>query len=226
MMEPIIEETRTLASSTYSRLREDILRAELTPGSKLNIRALCVRFNVGLSPVREALSRLSSEGLVRRVDQRGFTVADLSSAELVSLTRARCWINEIGLRRSIECGGLVWEEGLLLAFHRMQRVPRVEQDPHERSPAWASAHMHFHRALVCASGSDWITQFCDELFEAAERYRYFARRAERVRANVADEHEAIMSAAIAGDADLAVERLNAHFQHTAGLVEQALKDRT
>ena len=51
----------TLASTVYDQLRQDILTVELPANAKLNIRALCERFSVGLSPVREALSRLSRE---------------------------------------------------------------------------------------------------------------------------------------------------------------------
>ena len=216
------ESRSTRATTTYATLRSDIIRAEITPGSKLNIRALCERFDVGLSPVREALSRLSSEGFVTHSDQRGFSVSDIDTRDLDGLTKARCWINEIGLRRSIASGDEAWEERLLLAFHRMNRVARLTDEPHARSVPWAAAHMEFHRALVGDSGSDWITRICDELFEAAERYRYAARRAERVRTDVASEHEAIMQAAIGREADRAVGLLNAHFERTAGLVRIAL----
>jgi DNA-binding GntR family transcriptional regulator len=217
------EARQTQATSAYAALREIIITGEIPPGSKLNIRALCERLDTGLSPIREALNRLSSEGLVTHSDQRGFTVTGLDIKELADLTRARCWINEIGLRQSIAHGGDAWEEDLLLAFHRMNRIPRLTEDPYARAPAWAKAHMIFHRALVCASGSAWITRYCDQLFEAAERYRFAARHAERPRVDVASEHEAILNAAIRRDADQAVALLNAHFDRTAGLVRQTLQ---
>jgi len=213
----------TLATSAYAALREAILRAEIPPGSKLNIRALCERFDVGLSPMREALNRLSSEQFVTHSNQRGFTVADLNVAELEELTRARCWVNEIGLRQSIAQGGAAWEEDVLLAFHRMNRIPRLTEEPHARAAPWAKAHMEFHRALVGASGSAWIGRFCSELFEVAERYRYAARRAERARTDVASEHQAIMTAAMDRDADRAVALLNAHFEQTTSLVRLTLQ---
>lgn len=212
----------TLATSAYEALREGILRAEMRPGDKLKIRALCERFGAGLSPVREALNRLSSEGFVTRSDQRGFAVAGVTVEELEQLTRARSWINEVGLRQSIARGDAAWEEGVVIAFHRMSRIPRLTADPLVRSAAWAKAHMAFHHALVCASGSAWITRFCDELFETAERYRFAARHAERAREDVASEHEAIMQATIARDADRAVGLLAGHFEQTASLVRQAL----
>src|SRR5205085_6496812 len=67
----------TLASHVYDRLRQDIISVAIEPGEKLHIRSLCERFEVGLSPMREALSRLSSERLVAQSDHRGFAVAPM-----------------------------------------------------------------------------------------------------------------------------------------------------
>ncbi len=226
MNDSIEDERPTLASVAYLQLRDEIIRAELPPGTKLNMRVLCDRFGVSLSPMREALSRLASDGLVTQSAQRGFAVAHLTLDGLDDLIRARCWVNELGLRKSIAHGDSAWEENLVLALHRMNRIPRVVDDPLERTAAWSKAHMEFHRALVCASGSGWITRFCDELFEAAERYRYFARRANREQSIGADEHEMITSAAISRDADRAVALLNAHFQKTADRVRQVLAANT
>src|SRR3990172_5019394 len=83
----------TLASSVYERLRQDVLTGELLPGHKLRIDALRLRYGVGASPVREALNRLVSEGLVTLEDQKGFRVAPVSLDELRELTHTRCLIN-------------------------------------------------------------------------------------------------------------------------------------
>ncbi len=209
------EARTTRTNAIYQQLRASILRAEFAPGSKLNMRALCERFDVSLSPLREALNRLASEGLVTPLEQRGFIVPTVTQEGLEELVLARSWICEIGLRQSIARGDQAWEEQLLLAYHRMSRIPKVKEDPNERSPEWSKAHKDFHRALISASGSQWITRFCDEMFEAAERYRYVARKADRVRSAVANEHEAIMQAALDRNADLAVQLLLGHFNRTA-----------
>src|SRR5713226_2158585 len=83
----------TLASAVYEQLRDDIITGAEPPSRRLHIQGLCDRFAVGLSPVREALSRLSSEGLIKQTDRRGFSVTGVSLSELFDLTRARCWIN-------------------------------------------------------------------------------------------------------------------------------------
>lgn len=213
---------QTLATTTYGQLRDEILTGSIIPDTKLNIRALCGRFAVGLSPMREALTRLSAEGLVQQSDNRGFTVLPVSTAELMDLNMARCWVNEVGLRQSIARGDAEWEEGLLLAFHRLSRTPRHQADNADRNPAWEQAHRMFHRALIGGSGSQWLTETCERLFEAAERYRHLARIAGVFRGGQEDEHRAIMQAAVDRKADEAVERLTMHFDRTAQLVRQVL----
>lgn len=218
--EPAAKET--LASSIYDQLRQDILTVALPADTKLNIRALCERFDVGLSPVREALSRLSMENLVRQADHRGFTVAPLSRADLHDLTRARCTIDGMALRQSIDAADMAWEEGLLIAYHRLSRTPRFTSDDHRtRSRDWEEAHRQFHVALVSGCGSRWLITISGQLFEAAERYRHLARIAGKSRSND-DEHRPIMEAALAHDADLATSLLTRHFQRTAELVETVL----
>jgi DNA-binding GntR family transcriptional regulator len=212
----------TLASTIYDQLRQDILTVALPADAKLNIRALCERFSVGLSPVREALSRLSRENLVRQADHRGFTVAPLSKADLHDLTKARCAIDGMALRQSIEALEAAWEENLLIAYHRLSRTPRFTgPDTRMRSPAWEQAHRHFHAALVGGCGSRWLTTISGQLFEAAERYRHLARLAGKTRSSQ-DEHLPIMEAALAHNADLATGLLIRHFQRTAELVETVL----
>jgi len=212
----------TLASTVYDQLRQDILTVELPANAKLNIRALCERFSVGLSPVREALSRLSRENLVRQADHRGFKVAPLSTADLHDLTKARCAIDGMALRQSIEAREAAWEEPLLVSYHRLSRTPRFTgADTRIRSPLWEEAHRQFHAALVAGCGSRWLTTISGQLFEAAERYRHLARQAGKSRSNE-DEHRPIMEAALTHNADLATGLLTRHYQRTAELVETVL----
>ena len=214
----------TLASHVYDRLRQDIISVVIEPGEKLHIRSLCERFDAGLSPMREALSRLSTEGLVAQSDHRGFAVAPMGEQDLVDLTRARCWLNELAIRKSIEHGDAAWEEQVVLAFHRLSRTPRFEPgQEQERSPKWEIAHRNFHSSLISASGSERIQQYCEHLFDSSERYRHVGRKAGIKGANREKEHRALMEAVVARDADEAARLITAHFERTAELVRQVLR---
>jgi DNA-binding transcriptional MocR family regulator len=113
----------TRASAVYEQLRDDITRGVLEPGSKLRVGAISERYGVGASPLREALSRLSAEGLVARTDQRGFSVAALNWDELPVLTRNRVQLESLALAESIEHRDAAWEDQLALLVHRLSRTP-------------------------------------------------------------------------------------------------------
>ncbi len=220
MVNAALEQRPTRASSIYLLLRDDILGGSLLPGAKLNIRDLSNTYSSGLSPVREALNRLSAEGLVLQEDNRGFKVQPVSVPELIDLTQARCWVNEIGVRESIEKGDTEWEEAVILSCHRLKRIPRfLPDDETVPNPKWAVVHKDFHQSLISACGSNWMIDTCSRLFDAAERYRNLARGAGVSRSDPRDEHQEIMSAAVDRKTDLVIELLNSHFQRTAQLVQ-------
>jgi DNA-binding GntR family transcriptional regulator len=213
-----------LSSSIYEELRAEILSADLKPGERLQTRSLGERFNAGLSPVREALSRLSSERLVARREHCGFIVAQISEEDLNELTKTRFWLNEIGIRESIKNGGIDWEEGIVLAFHRLIRTPRQPPSGKGRNPEWELAHTRFHQSLIAACGSRWLIDFSNQMFDAAGRYRHIARQAGTVRPPNR-EHREIMNAVIDRDADRAVDLLNKHLSVTADMVRDVLRER-
>lgn len=216
----------TLASHVYDQLRQDIISIAIAPGEKLHIRSLCERFDVGLSPVREALSRLSTEGLVAQSDHRGFAAAPIGEVDLVDLTRARCWTNELAIRKSIANGDPAWEEHVVLSFHRLSRTPRFEPGNElERSPKWEIAHRNFHSSLISATGSRRLERYCEDLFDASERYRHIGRKAGIKGTSREKEHRALMEAVVARDAGEAARLITAHFERTAELVRQVLRDR-
>lgn len=215
----------TLTSAVFDALRRAVIAGEFAPGEKLKVRQLAERFGTGLSPIREALNRLLHDGLVRQSDLRGFSVAPASEADLDELTKARLWANEKALRESIAHGNQAWEEGVLLAYHRLARIePRLGNAAAEPDLAWEAAHAAFHLQLISACGSRWLTGFCTQLYDLADRYRYLSRQAPAAAARQRnDEHRAIMEATIARDAERAVHLLNEHFLLTARLCRDALR---
>lgn len=208
----------TLASTVYQQLRDDLLHGVLEAESKVKVEWAVARYGAGASPVREALNRLASEGLLGRHDQRGFFIMPLSAAELEELTRTRCWLEERALRESIAHRTADWEEQLVLALHRLSRAPRrLPQDPSATNPDWEKLHRAFHRALISACRSRWLIGFCDQLADQAYRYRQFARGNKGARRDELAEHRLIAERAMNGDADGAVAALLDHYRLTTSL---------
>jgi DNA-binding GntR family transcriptional regulator len=211
-----------LTQSAYELLRADILSCRLLPGSKLKIQELCTRYAVGLGAIREALSRLTSEGLVTSEPQRGFKAAPISPEDLTDLTKVRIEIDSLCLRKAIEDGDVAWESGLVAAFHRMSRTPeRATGDPTRSSEDWAEAHAAFHTALVEGCGSPWLMRLHNQLYDQSERYRRLSVSVAPKKRNIGDEHQKMLDAVLARDADKAVKLLAQHLGATTAILLDA-----
>jgi GntR family carbon starvation induced transcriptional regulator len=210
---------QTATSVLFAQLRRDIVQCRLLPGEKLRIEVLRDRYGVGSSPIREALNRLSSEGLVVLQDQKGFRVAEVSLEDLHELTRTRCLINEITLREAIMNGDDPWEEGIVLAYHRLERaVKRQEESGRVDDEEWDERHRIFHNSLISTCGSKWLRNFSMTLFDYAARYRRLSQTA--VPRNRTEEHRVIMEAVINRDIPNAVRLLNEHALLTTKIVSE------
>ena len=209
---------RTQVSQLLSRLRNDIVCGRLPPSDRLVVAALAESYDVGQTPVREALMRLVSEGFVTLEDQRGFSVAPVSREELVDLTSARADIDGLALRASIEHGDDAWEAALLGAWHRLQKMRKIADDGLTIEATWEERHAAFHTALVAACPNKVLLQLRAMLYERADRYRRLSVRYLRVPRDDRGEHEAIMKAALARNAEEAERLLKAHVHTTAKIL--------
>lgn len=209
----------TQASSVYDRLQADILTGQLRPGRKLRLKELIEKYDTGNSPLREALNRLSANGMVVREENRGFSVSPANTDELLELTRTRCWLEEIALRKSIANGDAAWEERIVLAFHWLTRAARGNQEAEKHtSPEWEEHHRDFHLALISACNSSILIEFCAQLHKRSFRYRNLAEVVEYRDRHELEEHRELQQAVLNRDADLAVELLNKHYTITSEIV--------
>ena len=218
-MDPIsaIAPAKSLTSVAFERLRVAILAGELLPKERMPIQALSERYEVGPTAIREALSRLVTEGLVTSEDQRGFRVTPVSRADLLDLTQTRMRVEQMALRLAIEHGDIEWESRLLSRLHRLSRTPPPTSP--ELDAPWAAAHRSFHEALIDGCASPWTVQLCRLLYDKSERYRNLAKHKTRDRGrDVAAEHHGLMDAAMARDAEAACRLLGEHFIETTQII--------
>jgi len=207
----------TLASSVYSALKEDILTGKLKPGHKLRLQVLKEDYNVGNSPLREALNRLSANGMVMREENKGFKVSSASIEELQELIRTRCWLEEVALRESIKNGDDAYDERIVLAVHRLSRISSNENANYS-SPEQEDLHREFHRAILSACNSKILLRYCAQLHEQTFRYRNLTEVVEYREGHEQNEHKAIRDAILARDTEQAVEQLHSHYRITAEIV--------
>ncbi|HZQ59684.1 MAG TPA: GntR family transcriptional regulator [Acidimicrobiales bacterium] len=207
---------RSLVEDVYESLRADILFGRRLPSSRLQVNEIAEAYGVSLSVVREAVTRLASEDLVESAPQRGFRVRPISVDHLQDLTWVRVQLETLALRESIAKGDVAWESALVAAHHRLSATPMYLADG-SGNQEWMSAHGAFHAALAAGAGSPILERLRRQLYDASELYRYWVGNLPHhpTGRDVAEEHRAVCDAAMARDADLAVELLTRHLETTA-----------
>ncbi|MBM1218697.1 GntR family transcriptional regulator [Ponticoccus sp. SC2-23] len=227
-------EFRNLSEQAHDRIRRDILNGTLFPDERLQIDAMSERYSIGAVPVREALNRLSSEGLVERRSNRGFCVAPISMDDLAELVQTRIWLETLALRQSIANIDEALEEELVVSFHRLARTQRriPKEAEKDLSEEWERLHKDFHMLLLDRCGSSLLLGFCSNLMDQAVRYRNLSMNSNPSklrREGAAAEHKAILDAVLDRDPDLACQLLEDHYRTTLeglrGLVPWEFQDR-
>lgn len=212
------EQSGRLVDSVYDSIKDDICTGRLEPGQRVPMAALCKENNASLSVVREAMTRLASERLLKMVPQQGFTVWPLSIPDLLDLTSVRILVETNALRMSFAAGDVAWEAEVMAAHHRM--VAAIDaSEPGHPNYGWMKAHGEFHAALAAACGSPLLIELRQQLFEASELYRYWSvALAKPERTRIRKEHQELVNAALAHDAVRGVELISHHIQRTADLI--------
>ena len=219
--------SKTQAEQALQRIHEDIISGAFVPGERLRPEELKERYSFGLSPIREALLRLSAEGLVSLEGQRGFKVPDASASELLDIARVRTELSCLALRDSISFGDDKWEANVVGAFHRLERIyPRMVKQPKEHAQEWEVRNRDFHAALESACGSPWLLHFNAVAFSQSERYRRHFVDYSFLLPGAQQEHHEIMTAAINRNVDVACGHLAHHIAENVQVVLDCMTDGT
>lgn len=207
------------SGSTRTEEVFDQLRAELLdlnggyqPGDRVKLVELTQRFEVSISVVREALTRLAEQGLLVASPQRGFRVRELSVEDLADLTRVRVQIESLALGQAVQNGDVAWETAVVATHHTLERTPAML--PGGRfNEGWSVAHRAFHQALLAGCGSPRLAEIATALRDSAELYRrwYWALADDRSR-DIPAEHTRLRDLAVSRDADAGIALLTEHIE--------------
>jgi DNA-binding GntR family transcriptional regulator len=212
---------RSLGAAVYARMRADILAGRFDPGCRLSPRELAADFEVSLSVVREALSRLAEQGLVVATPQLGFSVVSLDVEDLRDLTKVRVLIEGAALKEAIDHSDVEYETRVVAAHHRLTRTPFLADEATSTiTDEWANAHAAFHDAVISASPSVRLRELASNLRDQSELYRRWSGplASGDQRRDVAGEHRRLMEAILEHDADRAFDVLAEHFNLTTSVL--------
>lgn len=202
--------TSTLAAMTYDRIRDDIVFGMLKPGQRLKLDALKARYDVGMTPLREALYRLSASMLVLIEDRKGVSVAPISPEHFSEIVAIRSEVETILLHHVSYADGLQWEGNVVAAFHRLQRSSEYKPNPGPYTREWELAHRNFHFALMEPSRIPMLLEFARTLWDHFARYLNLAYLGKTNYQEVFHGHKELMDAVLERDVEFACMLLRRH----------------
>ena len=197
------------------RLREAILNLDLKPGERLSERQIEARFAASRTPVRAALFRLESEGLVAR-EGRQWSVAPIDLDEIEQVFAYRL-ANEIAAVRAT-CQAP--DRGDCATLAEML-ASCDDSSPRER---WHKIGLDFHIDLARLSGNLFLTRAVRDAMQRLSRARWLEMRDDVGRARAWREHADILSAVERGDADAAATILTRHIESSCERLVAALRE--
>ncbi|UYN98170.1 MAG: GntR family transcriptional regulator [Devosia sp.] len=200
---------QTLGELTYLRLRADIISCRLLPGQKLRLEALREHYDVGVSTLREILSRLASDSLVVAEGQKGFAVAPATAKDLHEVADLRLLLETHALRLSLANGDLDWEGRVVAAHHKLAATEkRLLAGQEKHTVNWVRYDFAFHNALISACNSHALLDLHAATFDRFMRYHMLAVSFRG--AGVVDDHRALFDLAMARDVEGALAMLATH----------------
>lgn len=209
-IEPVSREST--AAIIARQLREAIMNGSLPPGTQLGETELAAQFQVSRGPLREAMQRLVSEGLLRSERHRGLFVIDLEPDDVHDIYTARSAVERAAATRVVRSG----DRDRVAAILTDAVKAMAEADEQDDPTALTEADLRFHEALIEASGSRRLvrmartlmieTRMCLSALEGTYRKNYQGVD-ERI-----SEHNAIIQALRAGDEQAVVGLLEAHME--------------
>lgn len=216
----------TGAARVHAALREEILGMQLTPGSVLDEVGLSARFGLSRSPVREALIRLAGEGLVELLPNRSSIVAPMDFQSLPDYLDALGMLQRLthrlaALRRTpddikaIKAAQAGFDKALDRALKKWESLPVID------------GNQEFHMAIARAGRNPYFTSYYKRLLDEGRRmlhihFRYHQKRPTFDKAEFAGEHDDLVRAIEAGDADWAEQLAHSHAEQFRGQFLQYL----
>ena len=212
----------TLAQKAYHELRERLRAGKLPPGTRLVNRTLATELGFSFTPVREAISRLASEGLVEHVPGSGAFVRRLDRQDIAQLYDLRATLEPYAAAeaaRHISAVELEELQRVCAEFETIAKQLRGRKSKTaspKRREAWLRAEERFHELLIEAARNPWLTKMAVELRLVSMVFASHVVALELLTPEVAKrtwrEHSRLLELLEQRNADAARDWMKAHIQ--------------
>ena len=211
----------SLTSKAYAVLRREILTCQIVPGQELSEGELAERFRMSKTPIREALSTLRSEGLIRTFPRRGYQVAALTFQDMNEVFEVRVIIEG---RAAELASQRITPEGL----SRLTVLADIVYDRAEKPSIsrFVQANRDFHEAIAVASGNSRLHLMTLQVLDELQRFFHLGAQLRDVASETNDFHRQIISSLRARNAELARSTVTAEIKSTQRGLLLALTQQT
>jgi DNA-binding GntR family transcriptional regulator len=203
--------TATAASRIYADLRAELVSLQRRPGEAISEAEIALSYGVSRTPVREAILKLSDEGLVEIFPQSGINVSRIPIAALPEAIVVRRALEETTTRMTAERA----TASQILALHSVVERQREADVAHDRD-AFHQADEFFHATIAEIAGYPGIWKLILQVKVNVDRFRQLTLPQAGRMATVIAEHERILSAIEAHDADRAAAAMAKHIERLLG----------
>jgi len=207
----------SLHDELVARLRDLIVEGELTPGMRVPERALCERFGVSRTPLREALKVLASEGFLHLLPNRGATVTSLTVADMDEVFPVMGALE--ALAGELACARITDEQ---IAEVRALHYQMVLHYARKELPQYFRLNQRIHELIMDAAGNATLSRMYRGLAGRIRRARYVANMTKARWDQAVEEHEAILLALSQRDAASLGRILKQHLRNKCETVKESL----
>ena len=212
---------QSLAEAVVERLREKILSGELAEGEQLRQEAIATEFEISRIPVREALSHLAGEGLVKIIGNRGAVVAALSPDEIMQLFETRAVLESYMLRQAIPN---ITDDDLRRAEEILVRFEQSLEDDSEVK-SWGRWNWSFHSALYAPANRVVMMSFLKTLNMQCDRYTRLHLVVTRDLHRAGKAHRELLDVCRTRNTEAAAEALWKHIMDAGGYLRELILGR-
>ncbi|WP_221795035.1 GntR family transcriptional regulator [Oceanobacter mangrovi] len=217
-----MSETPTLAEKVSTELTTAIVRGELKPGARVSEQMLVEKYGGSRAPMREAIQKLEARHLLIRIPHAGARVVSLTLAELRDIYEVRVELESMACRLAAERMTDVEIAELQQLLQNHEDSIKAEQG---QSYYQKAGDLDLHYRLIRGSKNDRLHQMlCGELYHLVRMYRYQTSTSEKRPLQALQEHQRIVEAIAARDAELAELLMRRHIQTSLRNLEQLLAE--
>ena len=209
---------QSLHGQVADRLRDMVVHGELVPGEKVPVAALSQTLGVSLTPLREALKVLAEEGLVELTPNRGARVIPYTAEEAEALFEVIAGLESLAAELAAK---RMSDEDLanLEAAHKQMKSYFDEK----KRDQYFEINSHIHEKIVRYSSNDILINTHAKLMVRANRGRYIAIVDPERWSEAMGEHDAVMEAFRARDAERAGRIWHVHLLRSGQAIQKALR---